>query len=130
MNINTNIFDSFDKIFNYGFNNSPYVYTKIYKEKEENVITCGTKESVEYVLKVPGYNHNTIGIRIKDNLLEVIGEVKNEKSEVVRNFKREQFLDDNIDVSRTKAEVKDGILTLTFFNKEEEQQEWFKVIVE
>ena len=120
-----NIFDD----FNYGFNNSPYVYTKIYKE-EENVITCGTKESVKYVLKVPGYNHNTIGIRIKDNLLEVIGEVKNEKSEVVRNFKREQFLDDNIDVSRTKAEVEDGILTLTFFNKKEEQQEWFKVIVE
>ena len=123
-----NIFDTMD---NFGFNNN-YVYTKLIKNTknvEENVITCGTKESVEYVLKVPGYNYNTIGIRIKENLLEVLGEVKNEEGDIIRNFKREQYIDDRIDVSKTKAKVIDGILTLTFFNKDDDD-EWIKIAVE
>lgn len=124
------LFDDYSKIFgepfNFGYNN--YVYTK-FVEPEEDVdkITCGTKDSAEYILKVPGYNKDTIKIRIKDNLLEVKGEVKNEKGDVVRNFKRETYLDENID--ETKAKVKDGILTLTFFKKEEKEDEWFKVTI-
>ncbi|GAB6078022.1 Hsp20/alpha crystallin family protein [Hydrogenobaculum acidophilum] len=90
-----------------------------------------TDKEVVVKAEVPGVKKEDIEVSVKDNVLYIKGEKKEEKEEnteavhkverVYGKFERMITLPQNIKTQEAKAEYKDGVLEIRFPKKEESQ---------
>jgi len=95
--------------------------------------------NVEVRCDLPGVKKDDIDISVSDNLLTIKGEKRDEKEEKEDSyyrreswsgsFQRTVALPDSADPDKAKAEMKDGILTLTMPKREEKKRKQIKVDV-
>jgi HSP20 family protein len=81
-------------------------------------------------LAVPGMNKNDLKIELKDDVLTISSEHKEEKEDNAEGYKRKEFsynsfcrsfyLPENVDTEKIGANYKDGILDVEIPKKEEE----------
>lgn len=86
------------------------------------------KDKLEVVAEIPQMKKEDIKVKVEDNYLVLEGEKKKKSknsssSEVFYGkFKRSFYLGNNVDESSAKAEVKDGVLRITFKKKEKKEK--------
>ncbi len=88
-----------------------------------------TKDAYRITVELPGMEKDDIDIQIKDNVLTISGEKKEEHTEEEGTFYRRERrfgkfsrsvnLPSDIDVEKIDAEYKNGVLTLTLPKTEE-----------
>lgn len=114
-----NIFEDFDLIMRPRWSSSKNLSTR------SKGILCDVKESPDrYTIQaeVPGIKKEELKITVKDGMLEIAGEHKQEKEEkdekhhfIERRygkFSRKLQVPDDADASKITADLKDGVLTL------------------
>jgi HSP20 family molecular chaperone IbpA len=81
-----------------------------------------TAEALTVVMEMPGVDRSNLDISIEDNVLSVAGEIDFSKYERLQpvyteynigHYRRSFSLSSTIDREKIKAEMKDGVLTLT-----------------
>lgn len=74
-----------------------------------------TDNEYKYVLPVPGLNKNDIKIQLFKNnrYLGISYNENDKKAYYMKSFDEKISLSDNADIDNIKAEVKDGVLTIT-----------------
>lgn len=90
-----------------------------------------TPEAFQIVAELPDVKKEDIKINIENGVLSLRGERKEEKEEKGKRFHRVErsygsfmrsfALPDNVDESKAKADVKDGILTVTIAKSEQKK---------
>ena len=99
-----------------------------------------TKDNLVFEVEAQGVDKKNINITVKDGILTISGEKKDERKQEGRDyrliersygqFKRSFYLPDYVEVEKIKAEHKDGILTITIPRKEEAKPEEINVKIE
>ncbi|RAP23967.1 hypothetical protein DID73_02025 [Candidatus Marinamargulisbacteria bacterium SCGC AG-343-K17] len=84
-----------------------------------------TDTSVSLKIEVPGFEKSEIGIDYKDNQLVIHAKSSDETSER-RDIKR-QYTIRNIDIKKSTADLKNGILTLTLEKNEASKSQQLKI---
>ena len=109
-----------------------YVNTDVVDKGDSIVIYC----------EIPGMEKKNIDISIKNNILTIKGERKEEKvledkkakfikrERVFGAFERSILLPNNVDINKIKAVYKDGVLKITIPKLEKEKQAEVKVKIE
>jgi len=77
--------------------------------------------SIEF--DVPGLSKKDISVTIKENVLSIIGENDS------RTFNKSYKISEDLDVSKTTAETKDGVLTISIPKLEEKKAKVIEVKV-
>jgi len=90
------------------------------------------EKSYQIELSAPGMNKEDFKIEVKDDVLTISTEKKEEKEEEGKNYTRREFsqtcfsrsfiLPDSVDSGKIEAAYKNGILDLTIPKKEEKEQ--------
>jgi HSP20 family protein len=98
------------------------------------------EKSITIKVDVPGMSQKDISVEIQDNVLTIKGERKEEEETKQKNahiierrygkFVRRIALPENIEAEKTKAKIKDGVLTITIPKKEEEKKKVLNISVE
>lgn len=98
------------------------------------------KDSIVVKADLPGVDKDKIHVEVKDNILTIRGERKEEKESKDQNvyrverrfgeFYRSFTLPEKVDASKIKAKYKDGILEVTLPKPEESKGKEVKVEVE
>ncbi len=99
-----------------------------------------TKDSIVVKADIPGVEKDKVKVEIKDNILTIRGERKEERETKEHNvyrmerhygeFVRSFALPQKVDASKIKAKYKDGILEITLPKPEEVKGKEIKVEVE
>src|SRR5690606_25751339 len=102
--------------------------------KQISNIACDVKETPTHFIitaDLPGMKKEDIKLEVKDGVLSIKGEVKEEKEEKGEkfymkerkfgSFERKFQLPKNVDWNKIKAEYKDGILNTLIPKREEEK---------
>lgn len=98
------------------------------------------EKSITIKVDVPGMSQKDISVEIQDNVLTIKGERKEEEEMKQKNahiierrygkFIRRIALPENVEADKTKAKIKDGVLTITIPKKEEEKKKVLNISVE
>jgi HSP20 family protein len=98
------------------------------------------EKSITIKVDVPGMTQKDISVEIQDNILTIKGERKEEEETNQKSahiierrygkFVRRISLPENIEADKTKAKIKDGVLTITIPKKEEEKKKVLNISVE
>lgn len=90
------------------------------------------EKAYQLELEIPGYEKEEISVNIEEGKLIVTGERKTGESDANKNYTRREFkaqnfervfsLPENINADEIKAEVRNGILSLTIPKKAEEKK--------
>lgn len=108
----------FDNLENDMFNDNFFNFFKsknVTKTLFNDVSSNETDNEYKYVLPVPGLNKNDIKIQLfkEDKYLDISYNEENKKTYYMKSFDEKISLSDNADIDNIKAEVKDGVLTIT-----------------
>ena len=117
------------KLFNTPFVfNRPNVVTDGYKWRPATDIS-ETKDSYEVRAELPGVSKDDVQISVKDNLLSIKGEKRQENMDESKNhklierrygtFERNITLPSKVDTDNINAKFNDGVLTLSIPKPEE-----------
>lgn len=97
-----------------------------------------SEEKFTLEMAAPGLSKDKFKIEIKDNLLSISSEQKEEKKEEEKNYTRREFryesfmrsftLPENTDTDKIKAEYKDGLLIIDIPKKEKQIHKVSKTI--
>ncbi len=114
------IYDAFDNLFN--VSDFPSIFEGTGNIQYPQVDIKDSKTKITFKAVLPGLTAKDINIEISDNTLLLSGEHKEEKKESTENyvkkesyygsFKRSFLLPQNIDVEKTDASYKNGILVI------------------
>jgi HSP20 family molecular chaperone IbpA len=98
----TNVVNSWYKNYNPTYNNTPTSYT--------------TDNTLTWVFELPGYNNENLTVELSNNTLYVEGKrYVNTTEETFETISKTYNVDNTTyDISSSTAEIKDGILTVTF----------------
>ncbi len=98
------------------------------------------EKSIIIKVDVPGMSQKDVSVEIQDNILTIKGERKEEEEMKQKNahiierrygkFIRRVSLPENVEADKTKAKIKDGVLTITIPKKEEEKKKVLNILVE
>lgn len=102
-----------------------------------SVDICETSEVYKIYAELPGVNKDEIKITVKENVLQISGEKKqqeqSEKENLYRNervfgsFCRQFSLPNQVDADNIKAAFKDGVLFLTVPKREQAKAKEIKI---
>jgi HSP20 family protein len=92
------------------------------------------EKSITIKVDVPGMTQKDISVEIQDNVLTIKGETNQKSAYIIERrygkFVRRISLPENIEADKTKAKIKDGVLTITIPKKEEEKKKVLNISVE
>jgi len=108
------------------FDEDPFFRTPLANIEEDN-------DKFNITAELPGLDKGDLEITVKDGMLEIKGEQKEEKEDKKEGFVRREYhsssyyrsfnLPENIDEDKIDAKLDNGILKLTLPKKEEEKKE-------
>ena len=114
------------------FDEDPFFRTPLANIEEDN-------DKFNITSELPGLDKADLEITVKDGILEIKGEQKEEKEDKKEGFVRREYhsssyyrsfnLPENIDEDKIDAKLDNGILKLTLPKKEEEKKEKKKIEV-
>lgn len=99
------MFKSLFDVFEYPL--TEYTWSSMRKEEEVDVSRTRDNKDIVYTIDVPGFNKENLSIEISNSVLLITGETENRKIDRKYGIYHIQY-------ESVEAEVKDGILTLTF----------------
>lgn len=127
----SNPFDLFqremNRMFDSFFGDSGFFSTDLFKGDRfssfaPKVNISEDEKSIEVTAELPGMKEKDIDVVLKDNVLTIKGERKNEHEEKKKNyhrvessygsFQRSVQLPDEVDADKVKASFRDGVLTV------------------
>ena len=98
-----------------------------------------TKDNYNIELDLPGITKEEIQINLKDNSLQIEGERKESKEEKDHNWVRQEayygkffrsfILPKDVDVSKTEANFKNGVLSISLTKREESKPKQISINV-
>ena len=118
----------------YRFFNAPFGFNRPYVVSDENIMRpttdiSETDDSYEVRAELPGVPKDDIHISVKDNILSIKGEKRQENEDESKNYKRIErrygtfernfTLPPKVDPDTIKAKFNDGVLTLSIPKPEE-----------
>ena len=118
----------------YRFFNAPFVSNRPYVVSDENTMRpttdiSETDDSYEVRAELPGIPKDDIHISVKDNVLSIKGEKRQENEDESKTYKRIErrygtfernfTLPPKVDTDNIKAKFNDGVLTLSIPKPEE-----------
>ena len=109
----------FDELFNDFFNTG-----FISNHHQPDAIT-ESDSAISLSLDVPGFEKSDIGIDYKDNQLYIHAKTPDDSTR--RREVKRQYTIRNIDIKKSSAELKNGILTLTLEKNEASKSEQLKI---
>ncbi|MBN1637104.1 MAG: Hsp20/alpha crystallin family protein [Deltaproteobacteria bacterium] len=126
----------FDDFFS-GFDRSPFGTLEDISEFSPSLNMSEDEKNVTVTTELPGMDENDININISKDTLTIKGEKKEEKEEKDKesyyrersfgSFQRVLSLPGGIDVNKTEASFKKGVLTITMPKLEEEKKATKKI---
>lgn len=102
-----NVFDMFEDEFNRFFGSS------VYKDEQGNYV---------YEMEVPGFNKENIQVEASDGIITISGERKIDENNHAGRTKVFKQLNIGCAPEDVSAKIVDGILSLTFTNREKENK--------
>lgn len=104
---------------------SPMFNSPIIKKYYDLPTISKNEDGIELKLTLPGYEKEDLEISIKDNLL-TISNIE-DLSEDLETFERTFEIDENIDTKSGSANMKAGILTISFDYKKTKKAKKIKI---
>ena len=83
------------------------------------------EDGIKITMEVPGYNKKNINVKLRNDIFIIEGERDDEQS-----FKKSFNTSDELNFDKTKAKIKDGILTVDIPFKEEMKPKNIEIKVE
>ena len=129
-----------NSLMNSFFNRGDTTMPSMFESSFYPAIDLKEKEN-KYLLDadVPGMNESDLDIDLHNNILTIKGEKKSEKETKDRDFvcvertrgsfRRDIYLDEEVDQSNVKAELKDGVLHVELTKKEAVKTNHQKILI-
>lgn len=121
--------DEMNRLFDEFFGRTPVRGEEFERMRSPNVDVSETNGSITVTAEVPGMTKEDIKVTVKDNILTLSGEKKQEKEEKDANYHRIERsygsfcrsfeLPTTVQFDKVKAGYKDGILKITLPKSEE-----------
>ncbi len=128
-----------DKVLNEIFNATPF-WTNINTDFAPRVNITENDNRIKLEFELPGMERNDIKVTVKDGLLTVSGERKEEKKDEKENYVRNEIysgqfsrsftLPETVEVDKISADYKNGLLTLSLPKSEKARPKTIEVKVD
>ena len=129
---------SLDRVFNDIFNTTPF-WTNVNTDFAPRVNITENDNRIKLEFELPGMVRDDIKVTVKDGLLTVSGERKEEKKDEKENYVRSEIysgqfsrsftLPETVEVDKISADYKNGLLTLSLPKSERAKPKTIEVKV-
>lgn len=123
----TTLFSNFNRFFDEAFGNlwqEPTMHTNLYNPA---VNVYEDADNVYLRAELPGFSKDEIHLEVENAVLTIRAERKGKDDEAEVSYSRSFTIDDSIDTEKIKADLKDGILSLTLPRREESKPRQIKI---